>query len=647
MASLRLRALAVSAALGAAAAQAQELSLEEIVVTARPLERSPLEIAQPASVLVGDELRRSIATSLGETLARQPGVSSSYFGPAASRPVIRGLGGDRVLVLEDGISALDVSSLSQDHAVSLEAIAARQIEVIKGPTALLYGSGAAGGLVNVVSNRIPAQRAAAPISGAIELRGDTAADQRVGALALDGGRGTFAWHMDLFDRESRDVEVPRSAGTDGRIANSWSESGGGAAGAALVGETLSGGLAFSRYKTAYGIPGEEEAFIDLEQDRADLRAEWRLSRPMLDALRLRGSWVDYEHTEFEEPGEPGTVFAQRAHEARLTLDHRLGSAWTGTLGIQYRDLDFRAAGDEAFVPSSATRATSLFLLQERKAGPWTLELGARAEHQSVDADADGLPGYDELAASVSAGLVWRYAEDRAVALNLTRTQRHPQAVELYADGPHLAARRFELGDAGLREETAVTADLALRRSGESIGWNLNFFVSDYDRYIFPAPTGDIEDGLPVFAWTQADARFHGFEAELALPLYEGGRGRLRATLSADWVRGRLRDGGNVPLMPPLRVGAGLHFDRGDWHAGLRAWHHDRQDRVAVDELPSGGYTLVEADFSLRLPVGRGSLFAFLRGTNLLDEEARQATSPLKDVAPLPGRSLHAGLRFEF
>jgi len=652
----------VTALLVSHAALSQETKTEEVVVTSSALRENPLDVAQPTTVVGGDELRRQIAGSLGETLSSELGVSSTYFGPSASRPVIRGLGGDRVQVLQDGLASLDVSSLSQDHAVTLESVVAQQIEILKGPAALLYGSGASGGLVNVVSSRVPTELPAKAISGAAEVRGDTASEERTGAFSLDGGAGNFAFHTDYFNRETDDVEIPGFTQSDalrrqlieageepddtrGHIPNTAGKASGGAIGGSYIGENALGGLSYSRYETTYGIPGEEEAFIDMKQDRLDGKAELDL-QGVINKLRLSGAYNDYTHTEFEAPGEPGTVFNQDAYELRFTADHAFSSGWRGTMGLQYVNVDFEAIGEEAFVPSSKTRTMSLFAFEERHFENWTIELGARAEQQKIEVDA-GLPNYDETAISLSAGAVWDFANDHALALNLTRTQRNPQAAELYADGPHIAAQRYEVGDANLDQETSVTADLSLRHTGERIAWTLNAYYNDYTDYIYTSPTGDIADDLPVYVYLQGAAKFHGFEAELNIPLIDDGNRHLGLRLASDYVRGKLDNGEDLPQIPPLRFGAGLHYDQDAWHIGAQVFYYDKQDKVAHNELPSASFTLAEVDASYRVPVGSASVFLFLRGTNLLDEDARQHASPLKDIAPLAGRSWHIGARAEF
>jgi len=662
--------IAVVAMLAATSARAQESRVETVVVTSSALHENPLEVAQPTSVVAGDALRRQIAASIGETLAGELGVSSTYFGPTASQPVIRGLGGYRVQVLQDGAAALDVSSLSQDHAVSIESVVSQQIEIIKGPAALLYGSGAAGGLVNVVTNRIPRETASAPIAGAVELRSDSATGERTGALSLDGGTGPLAFHADYFDRSTDDVKIPGfaqsailrrqllEAGEEpddirGRLRNSASDSKGGSLGASLAGEAGFGGMSWSRYESTYGIPAEEEAFIDMKQDRFDAKGEWRAAGSWLDTLHLNGAYSDYTHTEFEAPGVPGTVFNQNSYELRAAADHHWSNNWRGTIGAQYVDIDFEALGEEAFVPASITRSTSVFAFEERHFDKWTLELGARAENQTLKPAADsGLPDYDKTVFNFSTGLVFQLADDRALALNLTHTERHPQAAELYADGAHIAAGRVEIGNPNLKKEKALTADLSLRATGDGVRWTLNAFYNDYSDYIYLNPTGEMapgeEEDLPIFEYLQAGAKLYGYEAEVIFPLLAAtSANSLELRLVSDYVRGKLDNGRNLPQIPPLRVGAGLHYESGAWHAGLEAMYNTKQDDVIRNELPTDGFTMLDADVSYRLPLGSKHLLLFARGSNLLDKDARLATSPLKDIAPLPGRSFHIGARAEF
>jgi iron complex outermembrane receptor protein len=669
-------------ALLAGTSPAQHLELEEIVVTASPLRASAIDLAQSAIVLAGDDLRRGIASSLGESLASLPGVSASYFGPRASRPIIRGLSGERVLMLQDGVSALDVSNLSPDHSVAIEDVLAEQVEILKGPTTLLYGSGAVGGVVNVVDGRIP-DADDEDLAGAGELRTDTATGELSAVGKLDARVGAFGVHAALYDRSTDDVEVPGYAWskaardeaiadgeepdlTRGKVRNSDSDTSGGTLGASWIGENSVIGLAWSRHQTDYGLPGpgehheeegadpvvepvegEEEAQtvrIDQEQDRYDFRAEWRELEGWLDNVLVRAAWNDYQHEELEG-SEVGTRFEQTGLDARLHLGHRTLAGWDGTLGLQYTDLDLEAEGAEAYIPPSQTEALSAFVVEQRAFGDFTLDLGMRLERQEIETRAEARD-YSDTAYTLAGGLLWQFDDTLGAAVHLTRSERHPQATELYANGPHLAVGRFEIGDDRLDKEAATTIDLGLRAEGE-LHWHVSVFYSDFADYIYAAPTGQEEDGLPVFQYTQGDAEFYGVEAELEFPLYRTSGGELHGRVGGDLVRGKLDDGGNLPQIPPLRLMAGIEYDAGALHAAVDAQWYDDQDDTARNELPTDGGVALSAEFSYRWEAWNPGVLLFLRGTNLLDEELRRHASPLKEYVPLPGRSLLLGLRAEF
>ncbi|HTE41190.1 MAG TPA: TonB-dependent receptor [Steroidobacteraceae bacterium] len=645
----------------ASTAMTDEAILKEVIVTAS-LGRNPLDVAQPTTVLSGDDLSRQLTGSLGETLSRQLGISSSYFGPAASRPVIRGLGGYRVQTLQDGLATLDVGSLSDDHATTIDPALSEQLEILKGPSTLLYGSGASGGLVNVVTRRIPA-RNPGELQGLAELRAGSAADELAGAASLSAPVGQAVVHAEGFKSQSRSIDIPAStmskrlrdarlsAGEDtesseGVIPNAFSDSHGGALGVAWLADLGSLGGASSRYETTYGIPSEATAFIAMRQDRYETRVEWRpTSWPR--SVQFSGAYSDYTHTEYEAPGEPGTVFTQQAYELRLAADHRQGERVRGTFGTQVTHIDFVAAGDEAFVPPSVTTNIGIFILEETAIGGWTFSLGARGERQAIDADLAGVPQTGDTSANAAAGAIYKWTDTGTFALNITHTARHPQVTELYANGPHIAAQRFELGDATLDTETANTIDLSIRRDSDTWSWLLSAFYNDYRNFIFADPTGNTIEDLAEVQYRQAPATLFGYEAELWAPLYRSDSGlAIRLRVMSDYVRGTREGGQPLPQIPPLRVGVGLHIDWIDWHAEIDAIRGNTQNRTAINELATDDYVMLNADASYSFNAG-GRWLLFLRGTNLLDDDARQHASALKDVVPLPGRSISAGARIEF
>jgi iron complex outermembrane receptor protein len=414
-----------------------------------------------------------------------------------------------------------------------------------------------------------------------------------------------------------------------------------------VGDAGHAGLAVSRFETRYGIPGPEEGVsIDMDQTRLDFSGDWRAKNQWIDTAHLRASFNQYQHAELEPGGEVGTRFDQDGLSVRLAVETADWAGWRGSYGVQFRRIDFTALGEEAFVPASVTRNLGVFAYEERAFGPLTLELGGRLESQEI-APEGALPDYDSTRASFAGGLVWQFVTGWSAALNATSTTRQPTSTELFAEGPHVAVQRFEIGDANLRPERARTFDLSLRHRTADWSLALTAYRSDYQDYIYSSLSGDIEDDLPVALYLQDDAQFTGFEAEVALPAMELGGGKLDTRLVADSVRAKLDNGSDLPQIPPLRVGAEFRYSLNAWSAGLSAHRFSRQTRVADNELPTDGYTMLGVDTSWRLPWAQREVLVYLRGENLLNEDARRHTSPLKEFAPLPGRSLGAGVRLDF
>jgi iron complex outermembrane receptor protein len=667
-------ALAAAQTTGTVAMTDARTTLEEVRITATPLRRTVLKTAQPVLVIDGDELLRGRSTTIAETLADEPGITASNFGPIASRPIIRGQGGLRVQVFQDGADVLDAAALSEDHAVTLDPLLAERIEVVRGPAALLFGNSASAGAVNVVTRRLPIEALDRPFAAALELRGDSAADTRaVGAHAAAKVGDRVQVYADLHDSRSDDLRIPGYAWTEtaeeyfeaegepadesrDRLTNSDGSADGGSLGIAWVGERQRYGFSVSEYGSEYGLPGLGEdpgeppdVRLDMNQRRYDAVAEWSPSSGAVDALRLRAARNDYEHVEIEGNGEIGTRYAQVGDEVRLTAEHGVGQG-RGVFGLHWRELDFDAKGEEAFLPPSTTRNTGFFAFQEHRLGEVTLEAGARYERQHIrTADPDTLPSYEGSTLSGSVGALWALRPGATLALQLTRSERHPTATELYADGPHLAVGRYEIGDADLDTERGLTADLALRLSGDA-GWrgSVGVFIGDYDRHIVAQTTGEIEDGLPVIEFESRDARFTGAEFEIGHDaLTTTGVGALGLRLFGDLVRAEDGAGTPLPHIPPLRLGAEASLTGTRLRLGLEAIWHDSQDRIADGERRTEGYTMLNLEASWRQPVGAAGLSVFLRGSNLLDEEARRHVSPLKDYAPLAGRAISGGLRLEF
>lgn len=664
--------------------------LETIEVKASPFaKRSADELVQPVDVLSGEELERKRSGNLGDALAQELGVSTTYFGPGAGRPIIRGQGGPRVLVLENGVGAMDVSVLSDDHAVTIDPAHAKQIEIIRGPATLLYGSGAVGGLVNVVDDRMT-DRIDPGFHGVADVSYGENADERNARLHLDRGGDRYNFHLDGALRRAGNYSIPGAAATDGSgsqgvLANSSVDTESGAISAGRVGDRSFLGASLSVYNSQYGIPKPEApgadptVFIDLDQIRGDVQGRWDDPIPSLEQMRLRAGINDYKHTEFEDVGMPGTRFRNRQFEVRGEATHRPLSEWRGTFGTQVAVQDFEAIGDEAFVPPVKFNALGLFAVEERAYGWGRLQLGARVEPTRANASgSNGCSGQDNpdrsfTPVSVSAGTLHDISQHFHLRVNVARAQRSPVTEELYACGPHFATISFERGNPDVEPETANNLELGLDRHAGRWTWTTSVFYNRVTDYLYRrevdqglnadgtgtpsadgeadrvdeagAFTGDPND-LLLLDQAQADAEFYGAEAETKFALISGGPLSLNTRLFGDMVRGKLVGAGNLPRITPARLGLGFDATYGPLDMSMEAVRADTQDRVAALERASEGYTLLSADFGYSLWLGARKLTTYVRGRNLLDDEVRPHTSFLKDFAPQPGRAVFLGFRMD-
>lgn len=646
--------------------------LETIVIQALPFTgRGEAQALQAATVLAGDELLRRRDQSLGRTLAGEPGVSAADFGAGVGQPVIRGLGGPRVRVQENGLGSGDVSTLSVDHAVSLDALGARQIEVLKGPATLLYGSGAIGGVVNTVTGRIPREMPG-DLTGQLDLAGsDSTLGESMARLDLTGGLGDFAWNLQGLTRQTGDYRADGNR----RIDNSATDTENYSAGLSRIGLIDNGGYlgaAVSSFTRNYGIP-EEDAVIAIDRDRIDILGELTAPLSGFERLEIAASYTDYRHAEGGE-----AFFDNEETELRLALHHGARVGWTGTLGLQAVDRRFEAYGEEEiFVPPTDTRSVGLFAVEERRFGNWTLQAGARVEHQTHDVDG-AAPDREHTPIGLSLGGLRpldNLGDGIAFTINAGRYQRAPATEELYSSGPHEATQTFERGDDRLDEETARNIDIGLRKTDGRLRWFANLFYTDYKHFVFlqsvdaglnaddsGVPTSDgradrvDEEGnfdpggeLLLLDHSAADAAFHGAELEAEYDLLTGPK-RLTLTVFGDRVRGELDDGSvsqgdNLPRITPSRYGAGLDYAAGPWQANLEALYAEKQTRTAPLEEPTGGFSDLSAFLGYLLTIGDTRALIYLRGDNLLDDEIIRHTSFLE--VPQPGRQFTLGVNMRF
>lgn len=679
------------------ALEKERYNIEEVVVTAHPLSAEGL--AQPVSVISADALQRIVAPSIGETLNNISGIHSSSFGQAVGRPIIRGLAGPRVKTMEDRIDSLDVSVSSPDHLTTIDTLTANSIEILKGPSTLLYGTGAIGGVVDVHTGRIPHLIPERPTL-MLDTRGADNGDRRSSAARFDVGGGGFAVHVDGFYRESDQYEIPRFAesavlrqqeamhgdvgehsdedhdedheGEDeayGELPGSQYRTHGGSMGISRVGERGFIGLAVSSYDGEYGLPGGhhhhdeghatdeegeedhenheagEESSPNLKFDQTKIDIELGVLEPIsgIESVNFRMGRNDYEHTEVEGNGEIGTTFSTKAWEGRLELVHDLALGVKGSLGLQASNREFAAIGEEAFVAPVDTDSFGVFYVGERDFGSYNLEAGVRIEQVKHSPTGNRSKRFTLEAASI--GLIKSIGDKWELTVQFDRSNRAPVAEELYSNGAHLATGSYEIGDPNLGKETANNIAASLRYESSVLTLGLNLYRTDFSDYIFESPTGAEEGELPVLLWQQNDALFRGFEADLDWQAVSWDAGALSFSLGADLIRaalsGTLDD--DLPRLPPRRWWLGVELEQNEFVFQLTYRKTADQNNVSPGELASDGYEDVSAYLGYHSMFGNSNIEVFVRGTNLTDDEQRYHTSFIKDLAPQPGRTIEGGI----
>lgn len=647
----------------------------EIIITA-PFVRNRADVLSGTSVLTGENLARELRPTIGDTLSRQAGVSSTSFGPNASRPVLRGFQGERIRVLTDGIGSFDVSNTSVDHAVVINPLLAERIEVLRGPASLLFGSSAIGGVVNVVDKRIP--RAVPADFVHIDALGtySSASDMWSGAGSVDLPiAGQIVLHVDGSYLDSQDLgvggfvlsrqaraealassnpEVRELASLRNRLPSSAAKTWDLAGGASLITDRGSLGFSVSRYENEYQIParydlttGEGEApTLDMEQTRVDARADLALGG-FFDRIRARFGFADYQHAEIEEDGEVGTRFFNEALEGRLELSQTKRGAWQGAIGAQLYIRDFNVVGEEAFVPKNETVQYGLFTLQSFDWGKLKAEVGGRVERTEVSSNPIELDRRF-TAWSGSAGASYEFVPAWRVGVNVSHTERAPSAEELFSNGPHKGTQAFEIGDPNLRKERNLGVEAVLRGSGRGFSVEFSAYYNRFRNFIYEAQTGEIEDDLPVFEFRQANARYWGLEAQASAELARVGETVFSVDGVADYVRARIPGVGPVPRIPPLRLLGAVNATADRFTGRVEVEHSFKQDRVAEFETETDAFTLVNASIGVR-PWGSGPRKPELlvQANNIFDVDARRHASFLKDFAPLAGRDIRVTLRASF
>jgi len=667
--------------------------IEQITVVAHPLSGEGL--AQAVDILEGAELARKRATNIGATLAKQPGIHSAPFGNAVGRPIIHGLSGPRVRIMEDRIDTLDVSVVSGDHAVSVEPFIAERIEVLKGASTLLYGTGAIGGVVDVHAGRIPHSVPVNGISGGAETRFDNNTNGNTTALKLNGGKDRFAWHLDGTRKDGDDYEIPGFAESaryraaeeleeaasgeaheegeevQGILPGSFYNSTSTAVGASYLPDWGIIGVSVSQLEADYGLPGGhgghggEEALpgapttpiLDMNQTRTDFELGVKNPFGSFTSLNVRAGYNDYEHQEIEPDGEVATTFTNKAWEARVELVQETAN-WTNVFGLQQTTRAFSSIGEEAFIPPVDTSDSGLFWVGERSFESFDFETGLRIGRTTHDPQAGAEQDFSTYAASIGAVIPL----DGGLQFGLTAdfSSRAPVAEELYSNGPHLTTNSFEIGDINLNNEDAFNLAASMQYVDDIWSANLTSYYTQFSDFIYQQGTGGIMLDLPVVAYRQADATFYGIDVDVSAQIFNGtlfsqdrGHGeqaQARLNVMFDYVNAELDVTGNsnIPRLPPMRFGLGVEGSWGRFSGAIDYLRVSEQDNVAELELVTDAYNDLTAHVEYALPVTNAATFTgFLQGRNLTNEEQRIHTSFINAFAPAPGRSIELGLRLEF
>ncbi len=662
--------------------------LEEIEVVGMGIKQTTTKSARPVNVLTGDNLRTKVGQTIGETLSNELGITNQSFGSGVGTPVIRGQAGPRVRVMQNSLGNNDASSLSPDHANGVDPVIAERIEVLRGPSTLLYGNGAIGGIVNVIDNRIPEAVPDKLIGGVGEQRYDSATNESASALKLEGGKGSFAYHVDGFYRDQNNTRIGGLAideaavrkhdpsfnslapgeliNTDGFIGNSQARSRGGSVGMSFIDDDGLVGAAINRLEKVYGIApdghGEAPVTVDLKQTKYDIKGQLNKPFAFAEEVRTKFGYTDYQHTELDG-GILGTTFLNQSFESRLELEHQAIGKMTGIVGFQSVNSEFEGLGEEGqIVPKSDIDSYALFAVESFGLDEIKIDLGARVEGNTISPIDRNSAAYIPVSGSASA--LWDITDQHQLSLAFTHSQRAPQIQELFTNGFHHATRSFERGNAGLGKELSNNLNLGYRFNSDWMTAEISLFHNWASDYIyqqrsstllfneangsFVTPGTDCEACFPLLDTKQADATFKGFEAQTIFPLMQNQYGALDLNLFGDYTRGTFDNGNDVPRMPPLRYGLQLSYEKDEFSTNARLTRGEAQTHPGENETDTGSYLLLNVGAQYKLTDIHGAdIFFFAKGKNLLDENIRNSTSYLRNFAPEPGRSGEIGIRVSY
>ncbi|MGB5886259.1 MAG: zinc piracy TonB-dependent receptor ZnuD [Acinetobacter venetianus] len=681
---LTLSILAVVALPTFAAENEEVQTLETIRIKAHPLEQTSKDFAVADTVVDQKRLAQG-AVTIGEALSGETGIASNQFGAGSSRPVIRGQDGPRVKILQNSSENIDVSTLSPDHAVTVDPALAKQVEVIRGPSTLLFGAGTVGGLVNVNDSKLPTQMPEKGYEGNVGLRYNTGSDEKLATAGVTVGLGDqVALRVEGLKREANDYIAPNyfhEGEKERRVDNTFAEGQTVNVGLSWIYDRGFTGISYSNRQDKYGLPGhsheyescdahlsgrphlhcgdhdhdhgdeddhdhEEHAhnagpWIDLKSERYDFRTELDDPFAGFKKLRAQASYTDYQHDEIEED-TIATRFKNKGYDGRLELVHNPIGPWEGVIGTQYNQQKLELTGEEAFLAPNTTKKWSVFGLEHAQFNDVHVELAARADQQKIDIEDSSKKNFDGSAFSVSGAANWEFAPDYKLSFVASHQERLPLAQELYADGGHFATNTYELGNDQLGKEKSNNVELGFHFDNDKFDYHVHVYHNWFDDYIY-AQTLDRYKDFRLVQYTQDKARFYGAEAEAnyqVSSIYKLG-------VFGDYVRGKI-DNENAPRVPAGRLGTKVNADFGDGFSGSAEYYHVfQQDKIAAYETDTQSYNMLNLGVAYSGKYSNvGDYRVFLNANNLLDDQVYQHASFLSTI-PQVGRNFTVGVNFSF
>ena len=679
---LTLSILAVASVSVFAAENEQATTLDTIRIKAHPLEQTSKDFAVADTVVDQKRLAQG-AVTIGEALSGETGISSNQFGAGSSRPVIRGQDGPRIKILQNSSENIDVSTLSPDHAVTVDPALAKQVEVIRGPSTLLFGAGTVGGLVNVTDSKLPTAMPEKGYEGNVGLRYNTGSDEKLATAGVTLGLGDqVALRVEGLKREANDYIAPdyvHEGEKERRVDNTFAKGQTVNVGLSWIYDRGFTGISYSNRQDQYGLPGHSHEYeschlhglslhcgehdhdedghdhddhdhdhaheagpwIDLKSERYDVRTE--LDEPFagFKKLRAQASYTDYQHDEIEED-TISTRFKNKGYDGRLELVHNPLGAWEGVIGTQYGQQKLELTGEEAFLAPNTTKKWSVFALEHAQLNDVHVELAARVDQQKIDIDDSSKKDFDGSAFSVSGAANWEFAPNYKLSLVTSHQERLPLAQELYADGGHFATNTYELGNDQLSKEKSNNVELGFHYDDNTFDYHVHVYHNWFDDYIY-AQTLDRYKDFRLVQYAQDKAKFYGAEAEAGYqisPIY-------KLSVFGDYVRGKI-DNDNAPRVPAGRLGTKLNADFDDhWSGSAEYYHVFQQDKIAAYETDSQSYNMLNLGVAYSGNYSNVSDYrVFLNANNLLDDQVYQHASFLSTI-PQVGRNFSVGVNFSF